>query len=340
MKREKYIDVAKGFGILLVVYCHVILLCDLTALKPFTAYVYAFHMPLFFFISGYCLGLKKDTGEKPLFLPQLKKLTRNLLLPYTVWSAVYMFLGGQLESTERLKAVFTARGIAPLWFLAALFLCELAFVLLRMLTYKLSAKGKTAVYIIVCAVCFCFAYVLWLVCRTYSFSTKTLGTTLFYLFITCGRFMMSMPLLILGYIISQAQIIVKTGKLKCGILGGIFLILTVVAVYVSSLSTNLHLFKTNNLPVLICTAVLGSVGVLMLSYSLGEHSKVLNFLGTNSLAIMILHYIPFKTIYYSNMFVRTFTNNSYIVSILATAITMSVTVLAIWLVKKKFFLYK
>lgn len=341
MKREKYIDVAKGFGILLVVYCHTLAACNLSGrFLWIVKYITSFHMPLFFFISGYCLGLKKDTGEKPQLLPQLKKLTRNLLLPYIVWSGIYMFLGEQLTSSERLKAVFTGRGIAPLWFLAALFLCEFAFVLLKRLTYKLSSKGKTAIYISVCILCFCLAYAMWHISRTHSFSAKSMGTTLFYLFIACGRFFLSMPLLILGYIISQAQLIQKAGKLRCGILGGVFLVLTFAVVFLSRLSTNLHLFRSDNMPVLICTAILGSMGVLMLAYSLGEHSRILNFLGSNSLAIMILHYTPFKSMYYSNMLVRTFTDNPYIISILATAITMAVTLLAVWLVKKKFFLYK
>lgn len=49
--RETYIDVARGIGITLVVLCHIII-TEGYELAWITKFVYAFHMPLFFFISG------------------------------------------------------------------------------------------------------------------------------------------------------------------------------------------------------------------------------------------------------------------------------------------------
>ncbi|MCD4694754.1 MAG: acyltransferase family protein, partial [Bacteroidales bacterium] len=46
-QRFEWIDIAKGIGILLVVYGH----CQPPPLIE--KFVYAFHMPLFFFISGF-----------------------------------------------------------------------------------------------------------------------------------------------------------------------------------------------------------------------------------------------------------------------------------------------
>lgn len=341
MKREKYIDVAKGFGILTVVYAHIISRCGLMPeLGLVHKMIYAFHMPLFFFISGYCLGLKKDTGEKPAFLPQLKKISRNLLLPYIVWSAVYLFISGKVQSPQRLNAVFTARGIAPLWFLAALALCELAFAALRLATCKLSQKSKTALYLVLSALLLGGAYVLWIVRDINSLSTKTIGITPYYLFVTAARFTLTMPMLLLGYVISQAELIKKTGKLLSGILGGLFLGAMCLIVSVSQLSANFHLFKSSDLPLLMCTSILGSLGVLMLSYSLGERSKVLNFLGINSLAVMIVHYMPFRTMDYSNLLVRTFTNSAFLISVLATISALLISCLLVWFIKNKFFIYK
>ncbi len=341
MKREKYIDAAKGLGILTVVYAHVISRCGLMAeLGLVHKMIYAFHMPLFFFISGYCLGLKKDTGERPAFLPALKKISRNLLLPYIVWSAVYLFISGKLESPQRLNAVFTARGIAPLWFLAALALCELAFAVLRLATYRLSKKNKTALYLLLSVVLFGAAYVLWLVRDINSLNTKTIGMTPYYLFVTASRFMLTMPILLLGYVVSQAELIKKAGKLKSGIFGGLLLGATCVVVALSQLSANFHLFKSSNLPVLMCTSLMGSLGILMLSYALGERSKILNFMGVNSLAIMILHYMPFRTMDYSNILARTFTNNPFLLSLLATIAALLISLLLVWFIKNKFFIYK
>ncbi len=341
MKREKYIDVAKGFGILLVVYGHVISRCGLMAeLSLVRRMIYAFHMPLFFFISGYCLGLKKDTGERPAFLPQLKKISRNLLLPYIVWSAIYLFISGKLHSPLRITSVLTARGIAPLWFLAALALCELAFALLQVATYKLSKKGKTALYLLLSAVLLGGAYVLWLVQDINSLNTRTIGVTPYFLFITASRLTLTMPMLLLGYVVSQAELIKKAGKLLSGIMGVLLLSGTCVVVGFTRLYANFHLFKSSDLPLLLCTSLMGSIGVLMLSYALGDRQRILSFMGANSLAIMILHYMPFRTMDYSNLLVRTFTKDPILISLLATLATLLISLLLVWFVKNKFFIYK
>ena len=52
-KRIEYLDIARGIGILLVVLGH----NDFAALSPFFHQViYSFHIPLFFFLSGYFIN--------------------------------------------------------------------------------------------------------------------------------------------------------------------------------------------------------------------------------------------------------------------------------------------
>nr|WP_315184834.1 acyltransferase family protein [uncultured Flavobacterium sp.] len=65
-KRIKFLDVTKGIGIILVVIGHI---CNN---KSVTGIIYQFHMPLFFFISGYLFRIKKD--EKSNFYTKLKQL--------------------------------------------------------------------------------------------------------------------------------------------------------------------------------------------------------------------------------------------------------------------------
>ena len=64
-KRYFQIDFAKAIGIFLVVLSHVIFFNkDLgKGLKLFNSFINAFHMPLFFIISGLNLGLSKSTGD-------------------------------------------------------------------------------------------------------------------------------------------------------------------------------------------------------------------------------------------------------------------------------------
>ena len=70
-QRIVHIDIAKGIGILLVVLAH----NGLQAYAPFLhQFIYAFHMPLFFFLSG--MFFKPEVG----FLELLKKRFNSLLL--------------------------------------------------------------------------------------------------------------------------------------------------------------------------------------------------------------------------------------------------------------------
>ncbi len=54
MKRESKIDVAKGIGCLLVLLGH-----SLYINKHLKNWIFSFHMPLFFFISGYLFNFDK-----------------------------------------------------------------------------------------------------------------------------------------------------------------------------------------------------------------------------------------------------------------------------------------
>jgi fucose 4-O-acetylase-like acetyltransferase len=72
-KRIEYIDIARGIGILLVVLGH----NDFGYISPFgSKVIYSFHMPLFFFLSGYFLNVSIP------FVDFFKKRFHSLLKPY------------------------------------------------------------------------------------------------------------------------------------------------------------------------------------------------------------------------------------------------------------------
>ncbi|MGY6648831.1 acyltransferase family protein [Wenyingzhuangia sp. IMCC45574] len=76
----RWIDVAKGIGILLVVIGHVY---DKGAIKEF---IYLFHMPLFFYIAGYLYRKRKET--KRYFYSKLAYLG----VPYVVYAIILYFI--------------------------------------------------------------------------------------------------------------------------------------------------------------------------------------------------------------------------------------------------------
>lgn len=136
--RIEWIDVARGIGIILVVYGHVLqglLAAGLLSkshplwLSDYT--IYTFHMPLFFVLAGLNVktSIRKGTGN---FV--LGKLW-TVAYPYFLWSAIQ---GGiQLHIAALLPgAVNHARSplfmetilwqpIAQFWFLYALFICHM-----------------------------------------------------------------------------------------------------------------------------------------------------------------------------------------------------------------------
>lgn len=121
------IDIAKGLGILLVVLAH----NSLGSFAPFLhQLIYAFHMPMFFFLSG--LFFNPESGLGGL----LKKRFNGLLLPYffTIFLIYFfeIFLGkmGLEIAWSRILKSFYANGFyldwTVMWFLPALFVMNLA----------------------------------------------------------------------------------------------------------------------------------------------------------------------------------------------------------------------
>ena len=71
-KRIEYMDIAKGIGILLMIIGHIKL-----EHEKIITFIYSFHMPLFFLISGYFFKyrIKKD---------EIKYILKHLILPYII----------------------------------------------------------------------------------------------------------------------------------------------------------------------------------------------------------------------------------------------------------------
>ena len=92
-QRQRYLDVAKGIGIILVVIGH----CIPDASTPegisnksfavLFSVIYSFHMPLFFFISGYLSKILYTTADR---ISSLKKKFERLMIPYFFVGICYL----------------------------------------------------------------------------------------------------------------------------------------------------------------------------------------------------------------------------------------------------------
>ena len=80
--RNDAVSIAKGIAIILMVMAH--------TQCPFWlwSYIHMFHMPLFFFFSGYCF--KATYLDDPYSF--CKRRIRGLYLPYVKWGLVFLLL--------------------------------------------------------------------------------------------------------------------------------------------------------------------------------------------------------------------------------------------------------
>lgn len=129
-KRIEYIDVAKFIGISLMIFAH------LRGQERETAWIDAFHRPLFFFLSGRTVKIRKEEG----FYGFLKRKIHSYVIPYFVLCLVSLFVtritfciqgNNQAISwpwvvNQRIQCL-EERRYTSIWFVGALFTSELFF---------------------------------------------------------------------------------------------------------------------------------------------------------------------------------------------------------------------
>ena len=138
MKRIDHIDILRGIGILYMLIGHI-------GFGPeMDIYLHAFHMPLFFFLSGYLFSFPDDLNL------YVQKKVKSLLVPYFSFAFLYLALFVVVEEKINFKIMRSqCEGIfffptnrvpiaGALWFLMALFFSCIFFAML----YCISAKWK------------------------------------------------------------------------------------------------------------------------------------------------------------------------------------------------------
>jgi polysaccharide biosynthesis protein PslL len=143
-KRIEYLDIARGIGILLVVLGH----NDFEAISLFVHQViYSFHIPLFFFLSGYFINISIP------FFDFVKKRFNSLLKPFlfTIFliyftSVSFEKMGFSMAITRIVKSLYgTGHYIdwVQLWFLPELFVVSLYAFLFLTLVSRLNNRWIT-----------------------------------------------------------------------------------------------------------------------------------------------------------------------------------------------------
>src|SRR5829696_9860797 len=125
-KRIEYLDIAKGIGILLVVLGH----NDFEVISLFIQrLIYSFHMPLFFFLSGYFINSSVPFFDffKKRFNALLKPFFFTIFLIYFT-SVSFEKMGFNMAIMRTIKSLYGSGHYldwVQLWFLPHLFVVSL-----------------------------------------------------------------------------------------------------------------------------------------------------------------------------------------------------------------------
>ena len=91
-ERIRYFDIAKGLSMIAIVAGHM-------GNSPINQFVFTFHVPIFFLISGYFMKPMDD-------IPFIKRKAKQLFLPYGI-TCGFVILGATLCSFK--KSIFMVR---------------------------------------------------------------------------------------------------------------------------------------------------------------------------------------------------------------------------------------
>jgi len=117
--------------------------------------IYTWHVPLFFFLTGYLWTVKRPLRN------EVAKRAQTLLLPYTIWLAViavlfetWLYLSGEFKPEGMFKLLWggsqLGRPFSAFWFVTALFIAVIILRLLQHLpswtAWAIAAAGLVAAY--------------------------------------------------------------------------------------------------------------------------------------------------------------------------------------------------
>ncbi|MDD3304283.1 MAG: acyltransferase family protein [Clostridia bacterium] len=288
-ERIKWIDTLRAFSILLIVFGHIIGYSD--KMQGIYKYIYSFHVPIFFTISGFLFSLKPVERYKEFTIKKLKRI----ILPYFIFGLLflipYFMLGNtvtneinQNSSTGFFKSIIgiiwgsgyddLLKQNAPLWFLPCLFIMYQLFYFINKIKNKFTKENirtELIVFLILCVT----------------------GCTLYINFKDIALPWGIMPAITLGMFFELGiilKILIKKLKKKKA-LSNILIPLLIVSGYIISLFNTTVLCMNCSLGNYLYFALSASatiIGIFLLFSKFGSQ-KSFEYIGKNTLGILIFH---------------------------------------------------
>lgn len=303
-ERKEWIDSLKGIGIMLVVWGH------LTIPLLGETIIYSFHMPLFFFISGY-LFKNKDITIRSFMIGKIG----TLLIPYSIYAAISFPFGIALNYLKEepidllvhVKNYLFLNGSvgwnSPLWFLVVLFLVDISYFILKKVQINSFVVGT---------ILFLLAFWFSMTGQRYPLGVNIvfLGLLFFYL----------------GNETKKRKVIDYLNQKSINKLIVLLFLATINILFGSILNPRVSVYH-NELGnfVYFSLGALAGIYFLFLIISSFQSFTFFNFYGKNTLLILATHYF---FIYFYKLIGRVFLNgvlfrnDDYFISIVLTGITL------------------
>lgn len=303
-KGIEYITIAKGIGISLVVLGH----CGNSVIEKI---VLLFHMPLFFFLSGFLF--RDEKLKNP--IEYIKKKFLKLYLPYLIYEIIFLLLHNffiqiniyntnimigdkivsELSAIDFIKTlvqVILCAGREPiggaLWFLVVLLFVTIMFFTISYILKKIASEKnyENIRFLVIFLIFMC-------------------GNLLTKFGFTIPRFNNSLVMLFIYYI----GFLIGNYKKNITFQNPVIFIVCVIALLVNNLygsvSVNNNIYLSPDF--LVANTLIGVYIVIFLAKRI-EKTKLLKkcfiMLGNNSLHIMCLHFLAFKIVSLLRIFVE------------------------------------
>ncbi len=305
-KRLDYPDMVKGIGIFLVVLGHINYVPG-----PLRIWISCYHMPVFFVLSGIMMGMKEDRFEDLSSI--IRHKARGILVPYFWFSLSYFVLDiGNLYLDKidyntfisNIISSVTFYGKSVLWFLPALFLTQVYYILLRR---RLSVPLTCAAVVVITII----AYFCKIKLDEISFANaeSIVVQSVVNFFRTFVRAAVALPFTAVGCIV-QRILLAKadsdsndSGKMAefirryinpgikermLMIIAGTTFLAIVYPICMMNGCVDLHNIILGNAGLYYLAAFLGSYGLILLCKGIPS-SRVIKYYGKNSLIVMASH---------------------------------------------------
>lgn len=283
-QRIHWLDICRGIGILLVIYGHFL------SADSYRYVIYAFHMPLFFFLSGVAYHHKKYSS----LLLFLKKNVRNIIIPYLLFAVLtYVFWilvqknpdYSDHEIVRQLKGIFYGNSAekylgfnVALWFLPCLFLTKVIFAALT----KLSLNKKYIFFSLLSLSVLGYALSAFFPAVKMILGAETAITaTVFF-----GA----------GFLWNQSdranKVIQKYSTAIALVCIGLTIVFAVANYNIHGTQVDMRLNRLNNYFLFYAGSLSGIIGSIAISKII-KRNNLVEYIGKHSLILLVWHYIVY-----------------------------------------------